>query len=1252
MSFEPTVTEQELLAESFRRRGAQMTRRDIAVVATLGFGFCAAVAAVWIAHPPVGFEFVPVALCVLTFALAMRVQFDTPIGFTVPTQLAFVPLLFATPIAVAPLAVLAAVTLSRVPDILRRRIAPVRLLQGIGDSWFAIGPVAVFAIADVAPSKASPWILITALAAQFVVDFGVNALRDGVTREADLVSQLRESWVYVIDAGLSPIALLVARDVQSSPAATLVVVPVLGLLAVFASERRARLTNLLELGNAYRGTALVLGDVVEADDGYTGEHCKSVVELALAVGGAMKLDPERLRDLEFGALLHDVGKIAIPKDIINKPGKLNPEEWTIIRTHTLEGQRMLNRVGGFMRDVGLIVRSHHERFDGAGYPDGLAGDQIPLESRIIACCDTWNAMRTDRVYRSALPEGTAIAEMQAVSGTQLDPEIADTLLHIVMRPDGTEPVEPTLTAPPGVELHPDPTLPTESPIDDSLLSDVRAVDPVERLLDESWEARDRRATRRELIAEAAAGGAFLLVAIPLALPAMLEGRVPLGTALLLVFLYALVRTIRFQIGVGAIVPSYLVLVPMLILLPPSTVPLLAGVGLVLGTSIRVLAERSNAQALLFSVPDGWHTIGPAVVLMFAGHPHGGEKVAVYLGALAAGFLVDLVSSTLREWLALGVAPRLQVRVITLVWVVDAAVAPLGYLIAEAARPQPARLLLLVPLFGLLHIVDRDRTARIAEAQHRLRIVARERTRLQAAVRRLGDAFAAKLDLGALTNVLLGGSIDALDADAGRLVLTAPRATPIVERRGPRRLDPLLLAADAAATSDRRARQLEADGDWAIVLPFTFGESTGCVAVARRGRSFRPDEHALLRGLVERAGRAAAEIVAHETLREQAMTDALTRLGNRRRLSTDLGGRLVQASPESPVLLMLFDLDGFKAYNDTFGHIAGDALLARLGHKLQAAVSGVGDAYRLGGDEFCVLMPVMRDGLYTAVSAAVHALEERGETFAVTASCGTVLLPHEARTVDYALQLADERMYARKNGRHSGAREQAHDVLLQIVRANQPDLPPRADGVARLALPVGRRLGLAGEELDELARAAALHDVGKVGLPEAILTKAGPLDPEEWSFVRQHTVLGERILNAAPALRPVAAIVRASHERWDGDGYPDGLRGDEIPPAARIIAACDAYVAMTSDRCYRAAMSETEAREELRREAGKQFDPAVVSAVLRELGRPSGAPRPPTAEPGEAQDSAFAAEVVAHVTELLQTADGRSVRPVDRSRSGY
>jgi HD-GYP domain-containing protein (c-di-GMP phosphodiesterase class II) len=129
--------------------------------------------------------------------------------------------------------------------------------------------------------------------------------------------------------------------------------------------------------------------------------------------------------------LHDVGKIAIPKEIINKPGKLDPQEWAIIKTHTLEGQRMLDRVGGFMREVGMIVRSHHERWDGGGYPDGLAGERIPLEARVISCCDTWNAMRTDRPYRKALDCDVAAAELVSVAGTQLDPAMVEALLTIV-----------------------------------------------------------------------------------------------------------------------------------------------------------------------------------------------------------------------------------------------------------------------------------------------------------------------------------------------------------------------------------------------------------------------------------------------------------------------------------------------------------------------------------------------------------------------------------------------------------------------------------------------------------------------------------------------------------------------------------------------------------------------------------------------------------------------------------------------------
>jgi putative nucleotidyltransferase with HDIG domain len=239
------------------------------------------------------------------------------------------------------------------------------------------------------------------------------------------------------------VALVAALEVEQRPWTVLAIPPLLGVLAVFSREREARLASLVELNRAYRGTALVLGDVVEADDGYTGEHSRGVVALALEIGDALGLDAQRRRNLEFGALLHDVGKIAIPKEIINKPGKLDPAEWTIIKTHTVEGQRMLDRVGGFMREVGLIVRSHHERWDGGGYPDGLAGEAIPLEARIIACCDAWNAMRTNRSYRKAMPVPEAVAEMRRGAGRQFDARVVDALLSIVLRAeDGAPAAEP------------------------------------------------------------------------------------------------------------------------------------------------------------------------------------------------------------------------------------------------------------------------------------------------------------------------------------------------------------------------------------------------------------------------------------------------------------------------------------------------------------------------------------------------------------------------------------------------------------------------------------------------------------------------------------------------------------------------------------------------------------------------------------------------------------------------------------------
>jgi putative nucleotidyltransferase with HDIG domain len=433
MSFQPSVEEEQLLADTFEQTGAAMTSRDRVAELLAGAAFVAASAGLWLVRPPHALAIAPVVLCLIVMALATLVRFDTPFGFTVATQLAFVPLLFTAPLALVPIAVVIALAAARLPDLVRGRIRPSRLLLVVGNSWFAIGPVAVLALAGVEPRNAGALLLLGALAAQFGVDFAVSTVRLWIARDADLVAQLRESWVYGIDAALSGIGLVVAEQMHTAPIAAVAIVPLLGLLAVFAHERHDRLESLLKLNNAYRGTALVLGDVVEADDGYTGEHCKSVVTLALELGAHLGLGAERLRNLEFGALLHDVGKIAIPKEIINKPGKLDPQEWTIIKTHTIEGQKMLDRVGGFMREVGLIVRSHHERWDGAGYPDGLAGDAIPLEARIITCCDSWNAMRTDRSYRKALPQEVALEELRSNSGTQFDARVVEALVALVVR---------------------------------------------------------------------------------------------------------------------------------------------------------------------------------------------------------------------------------------------------------------------------------------------------------------------------------------------------------------------------------------------------------------------------------------------------------------------------------------------------------------------------------------------------------------------------------------------------------------------------------------------------------------------------------------------------------------------------------------------------------------------------------------------------------------------------------------------------
>src|SRR5205823_2155352 len=342
-----------------------------------------------------------------------------------------VPMLFALPLALVPLCVAGGLALRSLLSGAALRVQVERLPLQFVSSWHAVGPVVVLALAGDEPFAWKRWpVYVGALAAQFALDYSSAAIRQwlalGVRPRAQLGFM---AIVYLVDVALAPLGLALAAIHRVW--APLLGVPLVWLLAVFARERQVRIDHALELGHAYRGTALLLGDVVEADDAYTGSHSRDVVSLVVAVAEELGLPAAARRRVEFPALLHDVGKVPIPGEIINKPGPLTEEERRVVETHTLEGERMLDQVGGLLAEVGRIVRSCHERWDGAGYPDRLAGEAIPLEARVVCCCDAYSAMTTDRPYRVARSREAALAELRVCSGTQFDPQVVDALARVV-----------------------------------------------------------------------------------------------------------------------------------------------------------------------------------------------------------------------------------------------------------------------------------------------------------------------------------------------------------------------------------------------------------------------------------------------------------------------------------------------------------------------------------------------------------------------------------------------------------------------------------------------------------------------------------------------------------------------------------------------------------------------------------------------------------------------------------------------------
>jgi HD-GYP domain-containing protein (c-di-GMP phosphodiesterase class II) len=427
----------ELSDELVRDARARLARRGLeaharTVFALGGLAALAGIVAMAVfVHGGPSFSLFQATLFAVIYAVVSRVTFEIGTGSAVPTQLVLVPMLFALPIGTVPAVVATGLLLQTVADRPWPLRNPARVLPLMASAAHALGPTLVIAFAHGLPLRWSAWpVYVAALLAQFALDFG-NALLNATANRvpfATVANIMR--LVYLVDAALAPVGLALAFATRAHTELVVLVLPLVALLRNFSRERKQRIDHALELSDAYRGTAFLLGDVVEADDAYTGSHSRHVVDLVLSVADELELTPSDRRDAEFVALLHDVGKIRIPGSIINKPGPLTAEERALMETHTLEGEQMLDRVGGLLGHVGRIVRSCHEHWDGNGYPDQLAGEKIPLVARIVCACDAFSAMTTDRPYRAARTRNEALAELHRCSGTQFDPQVVTALLRV------------------------------------------------------------------------------------------------------------------------------------------------------------------------------------------------------------------------------------------------------------------------------------------------------------------------------------------------------------------------------------------------------------------------------------------------------------------------------------------------------------------------------------------------------------------------------------------------------------------------------------------------------------------------------------------------------------------------------------------------------------------------------------------------------------------------------------------------------
>jgi hypothetical protein len=425
---------EQLVGEARVRRAQPMPRHEALIRGMSAVAFLAAAAAIaWLLPNERDTDLLLVLGLVAGYALVSRVRFEFGDTYVVAEQLVLVAMMALAPLPLVPLMVAAGSVIGVLPDLVRGEWHWDRTITTVGDCWFAVGPVLV--LAAFAPGTATlddaGWYAL-AYVAQVAGDFLWALTRDRLVDRLPLTEVLTYfGGVTRVDAILTPLGFLGSVAAASKPLALIGLAPLVWMLSIFSRDRQERYAAALELNRAYRGTVMLLSVVLEHDDEYTAEHSRSVVDLAEAVGSEMGVEGQELQELEFAAMLHDIGKIAIPKQILHKPSSLTADEFEIIKNHTIEGQFILDRVGGLLGRVGEIVRSCHERWDGTGYPDGLKGEDIPLAARIVFACDAFNAMTTDRPYRKALTSAAAIEELVTNAGSQFDPDVVLALVKVV-----------------------------------------------------------------------------------------------------------------------------------------------------------------------------------------------------------------------------------------------------------------------------------------------------------------------------------------------------------------------------------------------------------------------------------------------------------------------------------------------------------------------------------------------------------------------------------------------------------------------------------------------------------------------------------------------------------------------------------------------------------------------------------------------------------------------------------------------------